>query len=499
MMVALAADATARSLLPPGYLKVRRQPPPHRRPPPKRSPRLPPMHPTFEANLPPSSPMAVIPDPTDPSSMIRTYGGAKNKEQPLESNLCGFEQGCPADDRYSRVELWVTDPDTNAGEWAVMCGYDNNEDGRAKASDIAKLTCMQVDGANYGLISDPNSIYNIEPRADVETDFVISGDGDFDPTERLFVRINDMTGQDPDTVTMIMNPELYVTKRGSCPDPSDEPMRIFAVSCPYSPYDDIFASPPNAPESPTENDSTAGPPSMIRGVGMQRVGAEQDTLELESFLCPEQGCPADESYARYELKVTNPVTKKEEWAVMCGYSPMEYLDVDSLGQAVARRTCMQFHGATGLDEEHYLATMVAAETDFVIPQDGGFPSTQLYVRVVVTPDWDPRTAPLLQTPEAYEVSVGSCPQSEYKPDCKRRQMCVPLVQEVKFLASHGRSAKACRYSDVLIKYGDVDPDGQGAAAEKWSMEELRRLHASGRAWPRDDRFVKELGRLSRRR
>ncbi|KAG2497087.1 hypothetical protein HYH03_005081 [Edaphochlamys debaryana] len=87
----------------------------------------------------------------------------------------------------------------------------------------------------------------------------------------------------------------------------------------------------------------------------------------------------------------------------------------------------------------------------------------------------------------------------YKPDCKRRQMCVPLVQEVKFLASHGRSAKACRYSDVLIKYGDVDPDGQGAAAEKWSMEELRRLHASGRAWPRDDRFVKELGRLSRRR
>ncbi|KAG2498502.1 hypothetical protein HYH03_003753 [Edaphochlamys debaryana] len=62
---------------------------------------------------------------------------------------------------------------------------------------------------------------------------------------------------------------------------------------------------------------------------------------------------------------------------------------------------------------------------------------------------------------------------KYTPDCSRRAQCVPLVEEIKFLAKHDHHAHKCRYQEVLAQYGYDDPDGKPGFS---GYEELKRKH-----------------------
>ncbi|EFJ47847.1 hypothetical protein VOLCADRAFT_91464 [Volvox carteri f. nagariensis] len=84
----------------------------------------------------------------------------------------------------------------------------------------------------------------------------------------------------------------------------------------------------------------------------------------------------------------------------------------------------------------------------------------------------------------------------YTPSCERRQLCVPLVREIRFFQSYRRTAQSCKYTEVLLRYGDEDPadldpesntDARAAGVRSYyGLEELQRLHENGNAWPRDD-------------
>ncbi|KAG2422591.1 hypothetical protein HXX76_015919 [Chlamydomonas incerta] len=121
----------------------------------------------------------------------------------------------------------------------------------------------------------------------------------------------------------------------------------------------------------------------------------------------------------------------------------------------------------------------------------------------------------------------------YTPSCSRRQLCVPLVHELRFLAGYERTHKSCRYNEVLLRYGADDPaavlplsqssqpsafttapasPGSGAAGSQEpgpggvyatpaaNLEEIRRLHEGGTAWPRDDQEQQQQsGRRRRQR
>ncbi|GFR50038.1 hypothetical protein Agub_g12078 [Astrephomene gubernaculifera] len=75
----------------------------------------------------------------------------------------------------------------------------------------------------------------------------------------------------------------------------------------------------------------------------------------------------------------------------------------------------------------------------------------------------------------------------YKPTCKRRELCVPLVHEIKFLAGDKRTSMRCEYQSVLSRFGNSDDAvATGRRAKEYDFKDLGRLHDGGNAWPRDD-------------
>lgn len=76
-------------------------------------------------------------------------------------------------------------------------------------------------------------------------------------------------------------------------------------------------------------------------------------------------------------------------------------------------------------------------------------------------------------------------QFKYQVSCRRRKLCVPLVEELKFLATYPSSSESCRYHEVLSKYAANDPSAwPGESVE--SYEKLRAMHEDPTHWPRDD-------------
>ncbi|PNH12944.1 KDEL motif-containing protein 1 [Tetrabaena socialis] len=74
-------------------------------------------------------------------------------------------------------------------------------------------------------------------------------------------------------------------------------------------------------------------------------------------------------------------------------------------------------------------------------------------------------------------------QIRYPISCQRRKLCVPLVEELKFLAKYGTTSSTCIYGELLDKYGATDP---AAAPGDSRYEELRAMHEDPLHWPRDD-------------
>ncbi|GLI58780.1 hypothetical protein VaNZ11_000536 [Volvox africanus] len=64
-------------------------------------------------------------------------------------------------------------------------------------------------------------------------------------------------------------------------------------------------------------------------------------------------------------------------------------------------------------------------------------------------------------------------QMRYEVSCDRRPVCVPLVEEIKFLSKHDATSTKCRYHEVLAQYAHDDPDGK---PEFSGYEELRQKH-----------------------
>ncbi|KXZ52956.1 hypothetical protein GPECTOR_8g33 [Gonium pectorale] len=64
-------------------------------------------------------------------------------------------------------------------------------------------------------------------------------------------------------------------------------------------------------------------------------------------------------------------------------------------------------------------------------------------------------------------------QMRYEVSCSRRSVCVPLVEEIKFMARHHATASKCRYQEVLSQYAYDDPDG---LPEDSGYEALRKRH-----------------------
>ncbi|GFR43854.1 hypothetical protein Agub_g4980 [Astrephomene gubernaculifera] len=64
-------------------------------------------------------------------------------------------------------------------------------------------------------------------------------------------------------------------------------------------------------------------------------------------------------------------------------------------------------------------------------------------------------------------------QMKYEVSCSRRPVCVPLVEELKFLSKYHLTTTKCRYEEVLGQYGWDDPDG---LPEFSGYEELKKRH-----------------------
>ncbi|PNW74296.1 hypothetical protein CHLRE_13g603100v5 [Chlamydomonas reinhardtii] len=62
---------------------------------------------------------------------------------------------------------------------------------------------------------------------------------------------------------------------------------------------------------------------------------------------------------------------------------------------------------------------------------------------------------------------------KYKPDCSKRPVCVPLVEEIKFLGKYEETRHRCRYQEVLTQYAHDDPD---ALPGDSGFEELKKKH-----------------------
>ncbi|KAG2488544.1 hypothetical protein HYH03_012863 [Edaphochlamys debaryana] len=73
-------------------------------------------------------------------------------------------------------------------------------------------------------------------------------------------------------------------------------------------------------------------------------------------------------------------------------------------------------------------------------------------------------------------------QFKYTPSCSRRKLCVPLVDELRFLSEDERANGTCNYREVLDKYGKSD----AASSPKYGHKELLALHTDPLHWPRDD-------------
>ncbi|KAG2436878.1 hypothetical protein HXX76_006398 [Chlamydomonas incerta] len=57
----------------------------------------------------------------------------------------------------------------------------------------------------------------------------------------------------------------------------------------------------------------------------------------------------------------------------------------------------------------------------------------------------------------YKLIKELAKHMKYTPDCSKRPVCVPLVEEIKFLKSFDGTHSHCRYDEVLDPYGAADP------------------------------------------
>ncbi|GIL86034.1 hypothetical protein Vretimale_9070 [Volvox reticuliferus] len=82
-------------------------------------------------------------------------------------------------------------------------------------------------------------------------------------------------------------------------------------------------------------------------------------------------------------------------------------------------------------------------------------------------------------------------QYRYPVSCQRRKLCVPLVEELKYMSRFEKTAGTCNYKELLEKYAT---DELSAAPDDSAFEELYSQHEDPLHWPRDDVFVEELTR-----
>ncbi|GIL82405.1 hypothetical protein Vretimale_11856 [Volvox reticuliferus] len=70
----------------------------------------------------------------------------------------------------------------------------------------------------------------------------------------------------------------------------------------------------------------------------------------------------------------------------------------------------------------------------------------------------------------------------FTPDCSQRKLCLPLGRFLDYLTTKRETAHACRYQEVLVRYGT----GRGTPAyDSFSDEAIKELLADPKYWPRD--------------
>ncbi|KXZ50446.1 hypothetical protein GPECTOR_16g620 [Gonium pectorale] len=79
---------------------------------------------------------------------------------------------------------------------------------------------------------------------------------------------------------------------------------------------------------------------------------------------------------------------------------------------------------------------------------------------------------------------------KYKPTCKRRKLCIPVVEELKFMRINHQSNHSCNWR-VLEVYTDNGNDPIAAPGNSRHFE-VRQHHVDPLHWPRDDLYVMEL-------
>ncbi|EFJ39883.1 hypothetical protein VOLCADRAFT_100432 [Volvox carteri f. nagariensis] len=82
-------------------------------------------------------------------------------------------------------------------------------------------------------------------------------------------------------------------------------------------------------------------------------------------------------------------------------------------------------------------------------------------------------------------------QYRYPVSCRRRNLCVPLVEELKFYSKYSQTERTCDYRELLDRYGESDPS---AAPGSTRFDELYGMHHDPLHWPRDDLHVGQLQR-----
>ncbi|KAG2490796.1 hypothetical protein HYH03_010718 [Edaphochlamys debaryana] len=78
---------------------------------------------------------------------------------------------------------------------------------------------------------------------------------------------------------------------------------------------------------------------------------------------------------------------------------------------------------------------------------------------------------------------------KYQASCKHRRLCVPLVQELRFLVKFPKTRKTCRWYEIMHHFSHIDHAGKD---RHYIYEETERLHDEGKCWPRDDLHLKKV-------